>query len=126
MSIQTSILSSDEIPLSKIRRPIPPVLDYQKIDAMFSTLNGIPMASKTCTLEEATNLNKELPPIDVMVVKENSQIYYFSFGGCHRFQAYERLSKERGNDVMVRCKLIPATRNQLKLYLGSSLDDLFV
>ena len=84
------------------------------------------MASRTCTLEDATSMNGELPPIDVMGVRENGEIYYFAFGGCHRFQAYDRLKAENEEaDIMVRCKIIPATRRQLKLYLGDSVDDIF-
>lgn len=127
MSIQSSnLLRISELPLSQIRRPLQPVLDYQKIDAMVSTVKGTPMASRTCTLEDATSMNGELPPIDVMGVRENGEIYYFAFGGCHRFQAYDRLKAENEEaDIMVRCKIIPATRRQLKLYLGDSVDDIF-
>lgn len=122
MSIQSgSIGQISYLPLSQIKRPIPPVLDYDKIDSMVSQLNGIPMASKTCTLEEAKDLNGELPPIDVMAIRENGETYYFAFGGCHRFQAYER----QGPDSKVKCKILPATKRQLKLYLGGSVDTIF-
>lgn len=120
MSIQSGSIGKVEyLPLDSIKRPIAPVLDYSKIDAMVSTLKGEPMASATCSLEEARNANGELPPIDVMAVRENGQTYYFAFGGCHRFQAYERAGGK------VRCKVLPATKNQLKLYLGASLDSFF-
>lgn len=127
MSIQTRSLGQiKEVPLSQIRRPIAPVLDHAKIDAMVNTMSGNPTESKTCTIEEATEMQGKLPPIDVMGVRANDQTYYFAFGGCHRFQAYERKARESGdNDVPVRCKVIPATRNQLKLYVGSSVDTMF-
>ncbi|SCU99939.1 LAMI_0G01838g1_1 [Lachancea mirantina] len=126
MSIQTGGLAKiAHIPLSQIRRPIAPVLDYEKIDAMLATMGGRPTASRTCTLEEATEMNGELPPIDVMCVRDQGKTFYFAFGGCHRFQAYERKSEELGEDVKVRCKLIPSTRSQLKLYVGSSVDKMF-
>ncbi|EDO15720.1 hypothetical protein Kpol_1073p6 [Vanderwaltozyma polyspora DSM 70294] len=126
MSMQSSNLKVTELPLSQIRRPIAPVLDYQKIDAMVSTMKGVPMASKTCSLEQATDFNGELPPIDVMCVRENGQSFYFAFGGCHRFQAYDRLSTELNDpNVKVRVKLIPSTRRQLKLYCGLSVDNMF-
>lgn len=122
MSIHTSSLNKIEyLPLDEIRRPIPPVLDYQKIDAMVSTLQGNPMASATCSLEEAQDLNGELPPIDVMKVRENGKTYYFAFGGCHRFQAYERLKGEK----LVKCKIMPASKEQIKLYTGASIDAMF-
>jgi sulfiredoxin len=107
------------LPLSEIKRPIPPVLDYSKIDSMVSTMNGQPTASSTCTLEQARESNGELPPIDVMAIRENGKTFYFAFGGCHRFQAYERVGGK------VKCKVLPATKKQLKLYLGSSLDAFF-
>ncbi|CCH44762.1 Sulfiredoxin [Wickerhamomyces ciferrii] len=122
MSIQSGNIGKiSYLPLNQIKRPIPPVLDYDKIDSMESQLKGIPMASKTCSLEEARDLNGELPPIDVMAIKENDEIYYFAFGGCHRFQAYERI----GPDAKVKCKILPATKRQLKLYLGGSVDHIF-
>ncbi|KAH3900130.1 related to Sulfiredoxin [Saccharomycodes ludwigii] len=122
MSIQSrNIHNIQYIPLSDIKRPIPPVLDYDKIDAMVSTLKGTPKESKTCSLEEAQNLNGELPPIDVLCLRENNKNNYFAFGGCHRFQAYDKLQKEEdGKQVKVRCKVLPITRSQLGLYLGSS------
>ncbi|SCV02330.1 LANO_0F16798g1_1 [Lachancea nothofagi CBS 11611] len=126
MSIQTGGLNRiSGIPLSQIRRPIAPVLDHQKIDAMVSTMKGTPEASKTCTKEEAAVMNSQLPPIDVLCVRDQGKTYYFGFGGCHRFQAYERIRDQTGEDVEVRCKIIPATRSQLKLYVGSSIDDMF-
>lgn len=123
MSMQSTNLKVDYVPLDQIRRPIPPVLDYQKIDAMLSTLNGTPMASATCGLEEITS--GELPPIDVFKVREEGKNYYFAFGGCHRFQAYDRLSEEGTKETMVKVKLLPATRKTLRVYLGASVDEMF-
>lgn len=123
MSMQSQRLKDTEIPLSQIKRPIPPVLDYQKIDAMVSTLKGVPMGSATCKVEDISS--DELPPIDVFRIREEGNDFYFAFGGCHRFQAYDRISQTENRDVMVRCKILPATRKTLKLYLGSSVDQLF-
>lgn len=126
MSLQTSNLNRIvEIPLSQIRRPIAPVLDFSKIDAMVSTMEGTPMASATCSLEQAQDLKGKLPPVDVLCVRENGQTYYFAFGGCHRFQAYDRKAAEEQRDVLVRSKLVPATRRQLKMYVGASVDEMF-
>ncbi|AQZ11127.1 SRX1 (YKL086W) [Zygosaccharomyces parabailii] len=126
MSVQTGNLNRiTEIPLSQIRRPIAPVLDHSKIDAMVSTLDGQPTASATCTLEQAQELKGQLPPVDVLCVREKGQTYYFAFGGCHRFQAYERRAAQEQRDVPVRSKVIPATRHQLKLYVGASVDEMF-
>lgn len=122
MSLQSSLVKEDYVPLNEIRRPIPPVLDYQKIDAMVSTLQGNPMASATCGLEDITS--GELPPIDVFKVREQGKNYYFAFGGCHRFQAYDRLNDGK-KEVMVKARLLPATRKTLKVYLGASVDEMF-
>lgn len=123
MSLQSSNLKEEYVPLSQIKRPIPPVLDYQKIDAMVSTLGGNPMASATCQLEDITP--GELPPIDVFLVREQGKSYYFAFGGCHRFQAYDRLSQNGKEDPKVKARILPATRKTLKVYLGSSVDQMF-
>lgn len=122
MSLQSSTLKEEYVPLSLIRRPIPPVLDLQKIDAMVSTLNGTPMASATCGIEEITS--GELPPVDVFLVREQGESYYFAFGGCHRFQAYDRLSRD-GKEPMVKARILPATRKTLRVYLGGSVDEMF-
>ncbi|EGW33322.1 sulfiredoxin [Spathaspora passalidarum NRRL Y-27907] len=116
-------LKIEYVPLDQIRRPIPPVLDYQKIDAMVSTLNGKPMASATCKVEDITS--GELPPIDVFKVRESGKNYYFAFGGCHRFQAYDRIDGESKEPTLVKCGIMPATRKTLKVYLGASVDEMF-
>lgn len=122
MSLQSSTLKEEFVPLSQIRRPIPPVLDHQKIDAMVSTLKGIPMASATCAIGDIEP--GILPPIDVFLVVEKGKRFYFAFGGCHRFQAYDRLSDD-GEEPKVRARILPATRKTLKVYLGSSVDQMF-
>lgn len=119
MSLQTrNYAKITEVPLKDIRRPIMPVLDGSKIDAMVSTLQGTPTASATCSVEDA--VAGELPPIDVLCVSHKGQRMYFAFGGCHRFQAYERSGTQ-----MVRCKVLPCTRDMLKVYLGASVDTFF-
>lgn len=120
MSLQTSSINVEYVPLKEIRRPIPPVFDYQKIEAMESTLEGNPMASATCDLGEIQP--GELPPVDVYRVREDGRTYYFAFSGCHRFQAYDRIDAKGDKETMVKCKVLPATRKTLRLYLGSSVD----
>lgn len=120
MSIQSRNLKVTEIPLSQISRPIAPVLDTAKIDAMVSTMQGTPKASRTCTLEQATACEGNLPPVDVLRISDPEGARYFAFGGCHRLQAYDRRAQDTATDPMVRCKVIPTTRQQLSLYLGSS------
>lgn len=119
MSLQTRNLGKVEyVPLESIIRPIMPVLEHDKIDTMVNTLQGNPTASKTCQLEDI--VSGELPPIDVLCVSQQGVKKYFAFGGCHRFQAYEKAGVP-----MVKCKVLPSTKGQLKLYLGSSVDSYF-
>lgn len=119
MSIQTrNIHRVSEVPLNEIIRPIMPVLDNIKINTMVNTLNGEPTASTTCKLEDI--VSGELPPIDVLCVSHKGHKKYFAFGGCHRFQAYEKSGKP-----MVRCKVLPCTKDMLKVYLGSSVENFF-
>ncbi|AHY76158.1 ADI_G0037090.mRNA.1.CDS.1 [Saccharomyces cerevisiae] len=125
MSLQSNSVKPTEIPLSEIRRPLAPVLDPQKIDAMVATMKGIPTASKTCSLEqaEAAASAGELPPVDVLGVRVKGQTLYYAFGGCHRLQAYDRRARETQNAAFpVRCRVLPATPRQIRMYLGSSLD----
>lgn len=119
MSVQSSTLRTELVPLKNIRRPIPPVLDHQKIEAMSATLGGVPTALATCSVENITA--GELPPVDVFKVREKGREYFFAFGGCHRLQAYD----QRGPDTPVRCRILPATRLSLKVYLGASVDTMF-
>lgn len=119
MSFQSSTLKTELVPLKFIRRPIPPVLDLQKIDAMTATLDGNPTALATCTVENITA--GELPPVDVFKVRDKGREYFFAVGGCHRLQAYD----QRGSDTLVRCRILPATRLTLKVYLGASVDSMF-
>lgn len=124
MSIQSRNLKISEIPLSQISRPIAPVLDTAKINAMVSTMQGTPTASKTCTLEQAEASEGLLPPVDIMRISDREGVRFFAFGGCHRLQAYDRIAQSSGEDPMVRCKVIPTTKQQLALYLGSSVENL--
>lgn len=122
------------IPISEIKRPIQPDLDLQKVESMISTLKGVPMASKTCSLEQATELNGELPPLDVFLIVKREQDengdmvkknYYFSFASCHRLTAYATLQAEDpAKVVMAKCKVYPTTEQQLKLYLGASVTNI--
>ena len=118
MSIQTRNHPIDYLPLNNIIRPIPPTLDYCKIDAMVSTLNGVPQASKTAKLEDITP--GELPPIDVLKVKDKGKMKYFAFGGCHSFQAYEKNKAEQ-----VKCRIISCPKSTLRMYLGGSIFNYF-
>lgn len=112
MSMQTTLAKTEYLPLNEISRPIPPVLDEEKIAKMIETLKAREQSSDE-------SAESALPPPDVLVIRKNGKTHYFAFGGCHRFQAYDRLKTEQ-----VLCRLIPCTVDQLKLYLGSSAETL--
>ncbi|KAK9448322.1 ParB/Sulfiredoxin [Limtongia smithiae] len=110
-SIQTGGMNRISfLPIDQIRRPIVPVLDEEKISRMIETLAH--------TDPEA--IDDGLPPIDVLRVRKNGKDWYFGFGGCHRFQAYERTGKKT-----VKCKIVPVTEKMLSLYVGGSLEEMF-
>ena len=132
MSLQSGNNKNIEyIPINEIKRPIQPDLDLQKVDSMISFLKGTPVASKTCTLEQAATLGGELPALDVFLIVKREQDeqgniikkkYYFSFASCHRLTAYSKLQEENPNEVIkAKCKVYPTTESQLKLYLGASV-----
>lgn len=39
--------------------------------------------------------------------------------------AYDRINQQGDKVVMVKCKILPATRKTLRVYLGSSVDQMF-
>ncbi|KAI7903341.1 ParB/Sulfiredoxin [Cokeromyces recurvatus] len=97
-----SIKEVYDVPMSVINRPIPSLLDREKVELMKEVLKN-------------PETEKELTPIDVHHVTYKGQDYYFAFGGCHRWAANKELGRET-----IRAKLIDTPPSIITTYLGSS------
>ena len=82
-----------DIPIHKIRRPLPRRNDPAKVAALMESIREI-------GLQE---------PIDVLEVEGE----YYGFSGCHRYEASVRLGHET-----IRCNVRRAPRSVLRMHLA--------
>ena len=82
-----------DIPLEQIRRPLPRITD----------------AATVAQLMESIAIEGLREPIEVLEVEGQ----YFSFSGCHRYEAHERLGKKT-----IKCRVRRATRSVLQKHLA--------
>lgn len=117
-SLQSRAVRAQTLPLASLLRPIPPVLDAQKVDSMVQTLRGEAPDHLPSPPPESIAPG-QLPPVDVLHyhAPASGRDFYFVFGGCHRLQAYER-----GDVRDVSCKVLKVTKPMLRVYLGASVD----
>lgn len=96
-----------DIPMGVLIRPFPLEVNDDKVCSIMKTL------------QDPVKCN-EVPPIDVLWIKgREGGDYYYSFGGCHRYSAHQRLGLPT-----IKAKLVKSTITDLSVYLGGSTPDL--
>ncbi|GFS23187.1 sulfiredoxin [Elysia marginata] len=108
LSVQAAhIHEIHNVPMRVLIRPFPSVLDEKKVKSLMETI-------------ENPETVERVPPIDILwITGREGGDYYYSFGGCHRYEAYKRLNRE-----FIPCKVFKSTTTDLQSYLGGSTPDL--
>lgn len=83
----------EEIPVSKIRRPLPRQTDPEKVAMLMESISQEGLRE----------------PIDVLEIDGQ----YYGFSGCHRYEAHQRLGKET-----IKCRVRRAPRAVLQKHLA--------
>jgi sulfiredoxin len=88
-----AVMKIEEIPIDRIRRPLPRSNDPAKVNTLMESIGQI-------GLQE---------PIDVLEVDGE----YYGFSGCHRYEACQRLGMRT-----IRCKIRRAPRSVLQMHMA--------
>jgi sulfiredoxin len=105
------------MPMAVITRPLASQVDENKVNSLIETLQQEEKQGIAGTRESA------VPPIDVLWVEAESEAggdkrnYYFSFGGCHRYEAHRRLGSSH-----IAAKLIKTDASVIRAHVGLSLN----
>jgi len=92
-----------DVPLSAITRPLQSPVDEDKVASLMATLRDPATAA-------------DVPPVTLLwLTGDEGGQYYFSFGGCHRVTAHQRLGSATLPAVLQR-----ATLSELRLFMGAS------
>lgn len=94
------------VPLSVITRPIATPVDEAKVASLMATLRDASTAD-------------QVPPITLLrLTGDAGGQYYYSFGGCHRYEAHKRLGSAEVPAVLQRASLA-----DLRVFLGASTPE---
>lgn len=79
-----------DVPMRALNRPFPPILDEGKVERFMDDMRN----------------GDDLTPIEVLRCQapNDERVFFFSFGGCHRYEAAKRLGLEtiKGKIINVR------------------------